>query len=1038
MSVNMSSFSRYWDDPAVFRANEKPAKSYIIPYGTEHAALNCKREESAFFTLLNGNWNFKYYESVADVTDHFYEDSYDIHGWGIIPVPGNWQTNGYDTAQYLTSPYPFIFDPPYVPEKNPAGLYVYDFNFIPKENKEYDISFEGADSCLYLWINGKFIGYGQSSHNVSTFDITNSLRHGKNRLAAAVLKWCDGSYLEDQDKIRMSGIFRDVYILERDKQHIFDIFMHPVLEDGYNKGSLDCDIMLADKVDTILNVSFYDPDGREISKKEIEAIEKTIVHFDVENPLLWSSEYPWLYTVVFNCGSEYICKKIGFREVKIKDGLLLYNNRPIKFKGVNRHDTHPQNGYVVSTEHMKHDLLMMKRNNINTIRTSHYPNDPRFYEMCDELGFYVVDEADMESHGCTYIGDFDYISKCPEYKDAILDRIVRMVEHDKNFTCIFMWSLGNESGWGENLANAARYIRNRDKSRLIHMESHFTQHHEDVDHLENMKDLLDVYGKMYPSIKWLDDFLNNQNEKRPLFICEYSHAMGNSCGDLNDYWELFYKHDRLCGGCIWEWAEHAIYMKDKDGTPFYGYGGDFGEYVHFGNLCADGLVSPEREPRSSLMEAKNVYAPVNIIEVNLEIGQIIIENRYEFTTLYGLVLKWSVEENGKLVLNGMIENLSTAPGISECITIPYNIKEFKGEVYLNISMTTKSAAPWAESGHSIYTWQGKLPAQQNKVNLPVDIQQLKIVECGSRLEIIGERLKTCEYFKYVFNKCTGVIEKIIYEDIEILKAPMAFTSWRAPIDNDTNMIEKWQQTRSENYAKMLQQSREFTYTQKEDGTVEIFCQFMFAGNGLTPLVKGELKYNIYNNGMVVISQTGVISSHIKYWMPRYGYMWMVNQEFSEVEYFGYGPGETYIDKHHAAVMGKYKSNVKAMHTNYLKPQENGSVHNTKWAALSKNDRSGILFGSNRFSFNASPYTPEEIEKAKHPHELVPAKASVIHTDYFMSGVGSARVGPELQSKYRLNGGNIDFRLAIMPFHESTIDKFGIYEQMIYLIANNKQ
>ncbi len=1012
----MSILARYWDDPSVFRLNEDKDTAYMIPYESVQKASGNQRESSDFFTLLNGEWRFLYNKKVGEVDFPFFEPDYDVSDWDTLKVPSNWQTNGYDAPEYTTSPYPFIFNPPYVPENNPAGLYNYNFSYELREGKEYKLVFEGVDSCIYVWLNGEFVGYGQASHNQHVFDVTRLLKNGNNRISAAVLKWCDGTYIEDQDKIRMSGIFRDVYILERDTVRIEDIYLRTRLSEDYCRGEIIC----ATKVTAPAEMEFelVSPSGETVCKKCETVSAQSDISFSLEQPLLWSAEAPYLYILKIKCGNEYFEKKIGFREIEARDGVVYFNGKPIKFKGVNRHDSHPENGYVVSVSDMRNDLVLMKLHNINTIRTSHYPNDPRFYEMCDEMGFYVIDEADMESHGALYIGDVDYISKDPRFKEAIIDREVRMFQRDKNFTCICMWSLGNESGWGENIIEGANYIRSRDSSRLIHMESAFSHHYPKPEVMETTYGILDVFSKMYPQFVWFDRFLNDPNETRPLFICEYSHAMGNSCGDMADYWDRIYKEERMCGGCIWEWADHTFRLKNAEGQWYDGYGGDFGDKYHAGNLCADGLCSPYREPHSALLETKNVYAPVYITTVDLKQGIINIENRYDFLPLSTLRFEWSIEQNGKAVRCGTIDDLRTPPRTCETVKLPYKTEELTGECYLTLRVFTKEATRWVPKGHSVYVWQAELPSITPVTRFSGDFGAVSIEETTEAVIVSGDN------FSYSFERETAFILGMKVNGRELLDEPVKAATWRAPLDNDKKMLAPWQQPQTDNYKYPYQQAVGFKTKMTDDGYAELSCTLLVGGHGTRAWVKSNLVFRVYPNGLLTVSQAGAIRKDLKAWLPRYGFCWKLDSRLTDVKYFGFGPYETYVDKHTGALMGVYEKTVREMHNDYMKPQENGSVYNTKWATVCEDGR-GLMFVSNSFSFNSSVYTAEMLSEAAHPFELKESGSTVVHTDYYMSGIGSASCGAqELQAKYRLEPRDVYFEMGIMPFSDE--DEFELY------------
>ncbi len=984
----MSVLPRYWDDPQKIHINALPPKAYLIPFQDQMSAEKNERETSAFFTLLNGNWNFSYYDSVLDIEESFWNRS--IETMNTLPVPGMWQTNGYDSAAYISSPYPFLFDPPKVPEKNPAGVYIHEFDFFPDAQKNYTIVFEGVDSCLYLWLNGYFVGYSEVSHCESAFDITNFLKAGKNRIAAVVLKWCTGSYFEDQDKIRMTGIFRDVYLLARDQTHIFDLFLRPVVEESLQEGTLWCDVALSGGGAPV-EVQLFSPENRKIETQKKFIDEKGSFEIKMKELHLWSSEEPVLYGLLIHCGDEFFYKKIGFRRVEVKDGIFFLNGKNIKLKGVNRHDTHPQKGYVTDFEHMLRDVRLMKENNINTVRTSHYPNDPRFYELCDQYGLYVVSEADLETHGSVYVQDLTYFVDNETYEAHCIDRIMRMVESLKNNSSILLWSLGNESGWGRNHRKACSLIRQRDTSRLIHCETNSVMvDYNDRKWQESEKPYLDVYSNMYPSLEHMKKYLSS-SDGRPYFLCEYSHAMGNSCGDLADYWDFFYQNDRVMGGCVWEWCEHTIELISKEGKRYYGYGGDFGDPINLYNFCADGITSPERKPRSALLELKNVYAPVKIESDGEKIK---IINRYSFLSLEHCRFVWSVQLNGKTIKSGEFQSkISAGEETFFSIALP----ELIGECYLNIEVF--------DGTHSIYLWQKEMKAKKSILPVPKG-EILHIKDQGGTVLVWGRE------FAYEIDKTQPSVKRICYEN-EILKEPMRLTAWRAPIDNDRKVVAEWTSYSKGNYRYPYMDVKNFALKNQTSDFVTFSYDFSFGGMGQKPAIYGKMELCVYSCGILFLRQNSVLRK-LDIWLPRYGYLWPLRENYKNISYFGFGPQESYIDKHHGAKMGVYDTTVEKMFVDYTKPQECGSVYQTKWATLTDQKENGILFAANGFSFHAGEYTPDELFEKKHPFELEKAGSTIAHTDYFMSGVGSAACGPELNPKYRLEERMICFDLMLSP------------------------
>jgi beta-galactosidase len=623
----------YHEDPQHLHINTEKNRNYFIPFSPEQDAFE-RREQSNRFFLLNGQWNFRYYDSFGDLEENFLE----INEYSEIPVPSNWQLHGYDVPQYTNIHYPIPYDPPFVPDQNPAGVYNREFTVDLSDGFERFLNFEGVDSCFYLYINNQFVGYSQVSHMTSEFNITPYLVSGTNSITVVVLKWCDGTYLEDQDKWRMSGIFRDVYIFSRPQNKIESFHITSKLLDSYTKADITVDV----NASTEVTVKLFDGSGELLGEKHLHAGE-AIAIFSIDYPSLWNAEHPNLYKVTLQTDEEIIGEKVGLRDIAVKNGAILLNGAAIKFKGVNRHDSDPVTGAVISREQMLVDLHLMKLHNINSIRTAHYPNSPIFLQLCDELGFYVIDEADLESHGAVEAahtqknnGDYSGIALLvarDDYEKAILDRIDLMITRDFNRPCVILWSLGNEAGYSKNMEKAARYVKEYDPTRLVHYQS--MHELEGAEKADDSEATLDVVSVMYPSTDWMkNDFLQKENEKRPLILCEYSHAMGNGPGDLEDYWNVIYSNDRFSGAFIWEWCDHGIKVgEDSNGKAKYAYGGDFNEPRHDGNFCLDGLVYPDRTPHTGLLEAKNVHRPIRVKPVSVSEGVFEFINTYDFSDL---------------------------------------------------------------------------------------------------------------------------------------------------------------------------------------------------------------------------------------------------------------------------------------------------------------------------------------------------------------------------------------------------------------------
>jgi len=999
---------KFYENPDILHIGTEKPSSYIIPLDNPNIK---NREDSAYFTLLNGEWDFKYYNSVQYIDEDFVKPGFDKQNFIKVQVPGMWQYYGFDQAQYIASPYPFPFDPPYVPNINPAGCYIKEFDYNIKEHKNYFINFEGVDSCFYLFLNGEFIGYSQVSHATHTFNITEKLQNGINKLAVVVLKYCDGSYIEDQDKIRLSGIFRDVYILERAENFIQDYKLTQIFNKDMTKATLKIEAKLYNEGE--FECALLDPNGKELEVKK----SKSELEFLVDAPILWNAENPALYTLVFKICDEYIVKRFGFRKIEINNGLVKINDVAIKFRGVNRHDSNPDTGYVVTYDDMLKDLTLMKQANINAIRTSHYPNEPRFFELCDELGFYVMEEADIESHGCFYTVDFGYLMDHDMYYKTIMDRTELMYERDKNNTCTVFWSLGNESGWGKNLLKSAEYLKEKDPTRLVHYESMFGMKNRkelrqlnETEFFDTARHCIDVFSRMYAKTEEVDDYLNTKTEQRPYMQCEYTHAMGNSCGDVFDYFEQIYKEDRVFGAFVWEWCNHGIRMTDKDGNEYFGYGGDFGETIHQGNFCADGLVSCDRIPHPSYYQVKNVYSPLRIYYEN---GIYKLYNRNDFTNL-DLDLSYEITQNGKVIKKGVIDISDIAP---------HNFKEIKiehsnsGITYITFKATAKNDTPCFNKGFLLYSFSKML----NMPKLKPVLNNQKIDLTDYKNEIVVKANNT----SYNISKITGMINKITVNDQELLKEPVSLSAFRAPIDNEMSIFKSLERPSSENYRYTKTHIYSFDYKENKNSVV-ISLPFSFSANSKRYLVKGEMTYEIFNDGSVKISQKADVREDLENYLPRDGFLFKLNHNYNTVNYLGLGPRESYIDRKYSEIYNEYNIAIDDLFFKYERPQESGSRFDTKWLKL-KQDNIGIALIGEGFSFNASYYTVDNILNAKHPCYLKKDDTLNLYADISMAGVGSHACGPELAKQYALySGEKIDFSFILKPFKDD-VDPYSYFE-----------
>ena len=980
----------YFQDPNTLHINTTPHHAYFIPHQSLETISS--REQSPYFTLLNGDWDFNYYESYHDLPEDFLNTAFEHK----IPVPSNWQNHGFDHHHYTNINYPFPFDPPFVPHQNPCGLYHRTFQF-ESNGKRYLLNFEGVDSCLFFYVNRQFVGYSQVSHSTSEFDVTDFLTQGTNHLHVVVLKWCDGSYLEDQDKFRMSGIFRDVYLLEREQNYLQDFFVRYELSEDLSEATLSLDLQFIAE-NRPLKVELISPENVSVfCKQAVNFCEK------ITNVQLWNVENPQLYTLILRTENEVIVQKIGFRKAEVKDGVFYFNHQPIKFKGVNRHDSDPKTGYAISYAQALKDLQLMKQHNINAIRTAHYPNAPWFTELCDRYGFYVIAESDVESHGASMlavktpepsiflnhendletarirqetIDNFCYFARDPAFKKAILDRQQANVERDKNRTSVIIWSLGNESGYGENFEAAAAWIKQRDPSRLVHYESSIYQHSEYQNDLSN----LDFYSEMYGSTEDIDCYCETLKTK-PFILCEYSHAMGNSNGDMEDYWQTFHRHPQSCGGFIWEWCDHAPYRENRQ----FGYGGDFGETPHDGNFCMDGLVSPDRIPHSNLKEVKNVNRPVR---ARFEDGKIVLHNYLDFTNLADiLTVNYEFVQNGITTSGGFLE-VDCEP--HQSVVLPISLPENNGSHWLlNLSYTQNWDTELLEMEHELGFDQINLYPQNSlkKQLLVVTQTAFSVNETALTVEIHNED------YRYLFDKQKGIFSQIEKAGEPLIEQPLDFQFWRAPTDNDRLIRAAWQNAGYDNaYMRAYE-----TVVNVSEQAVEIRVTSAIVSISRGRILTLDLVYTILADGQFSVKINAQRPAHLPF-LPRFGLRFALSKNIGVAEYFGYGELESYIDKHHLAKLGVYRTTAEQNHTDYVKPQENGSHFGCEYV---KFDRL-YATADQPFSFNLSPYTAEELTAKIHCYDLVKSPYMIFNIDYKMSGIGSNSCGPNLKDEYRLN------------------------------------
>ncbi|MFR5633859.1 MAG: glycoside hydrolase family 2 TIM barrel-domain containing protein [Monoglobales bacterium] len=1005
---------RYYENLSILHENTMPARAYYIPASKRMDDLVEHREHSDRIQFLNGIWKFKYFESIYDVTEAFYEEEFCTEDFADTKVPGIWQMDGYDNHQYTNIRYPFPFDPPFVPQDIPCGEYVYEFTYEKcKKAPKVFLNFEGVDSCFYVWLNGTYAGYSQVPHATSEFDVTEIIKEGKNKIAVLVLKWCDGSYLEDQDKFRMTGIFRDVYLLQRPEKAISDYRVSTKVKE--NKAEVSLDVKLTEK--TEVRVVLEDQEGNLVCEEEITE-EGTLV-LEVENPVLWNTEAPYLYTLVLETEMETIVEYVGFRTIEIIDKVIYFNGQNIKFRGVNRHDSDPVTGFVTSMEQILTDLTMMKQHNFNSIRSSHYPNAPYFYQLCDKYGFMVIDEADIEAHGPFLLyrkEDTDYnrfkrwnekIADDPAWEKAILDRVKLMVERDKNRPSIVIWSMGNESAYGCNFEKALRWTKAFDPGRITQYES---ARYRNYDVTYNYEDL-DIYSRMYPAFDEIYEFLEKDAGK-PFLLVEYCHSMGNGPGDFEDYFQLIQKHDILCGGFVWEWCDHAINKGvAENGKTIYWYGGDHGEKINDGNFCMDGLVYPDRRPHTALLEYKNVYRPARVVSYDCRNGKLTLHNYMDFDDLKDFAdIGYEVTVDGIKVDSGNIEAVSIAPHGEE--TVDLNIKiPAKGRVYLKVIYRQKKETALIPAGHilgfdevPVENEDGKNQTAVKWLEQAKEEKEMDVVETDSQVVIKGQA------FSYTYSKKNGMFTSLCYAGREYFNHPMEVNIWRAPTDNDMYAKLEWKKARYDDACVRAYE----TVVYKNKKSVEIRVSASMGAAAVQKMMDIGIVWSIDGNGGITSSMSIKKDDEFPD-LPRFGVRLFLNNRLENVSYYGMGPYESYRDKHRASSHGLYRARVDELHEDYIKPQENGSHYDCDYAEIA-NDQFGLAAASEKpFSFNASVYTQEELEHAKHNYELVRSDSTVLCIDYALNGIGSNSCGPVVMDAYRFNDTEFEFGFKLVPF-----------------------
>lgn len=997
-----------WENELVVGRNKEDGRATSLPYPDRASAILGTREATPYHLSLNGRWKFRWAPDPASRPAGFQDPAFDVSGWGDISVPGNWEMEGHGVPLYSNIPYPFRVDPPRVmgepsrnftsfKQRNPVGSYRRVFT-VPGEwkGRKVFLQLDGVDSAFYLWVNGQEVGYSQDSRTPALFDITRFLREGQNVLAAEVYRYSDGSYLEDQDFWRLSGIFRDVYLWSPATLRIRDFFVRTELDGAYRDAALRVEVEVRnDSADSgsgdgkafTVHAELLDAAGATVfsgveAGGRVASAESRAVRLErrVENPLKWSAEQPNLYQLILTLRGadgdivEVTGSRVGFRSVEVKGGRVLVNGQPIYFKGVNRHEHDPSTGHHVSVESMVRDIELMKQNNVNAVRTSHYPNDPKWYDLCDRYGLYVIGEANVESHGMGY--GAESLAKRPSWTEAHLDRMRRMVERDKNHPSIVIWSLGNEAGNGVCTHATYDWTKARDPSRPVQYER------------AELDRNTDIYCPMYARIERVVEYARS-NPSRPLIQCEYAHAMGNSVGNLQDYWDAYEAHDALQGGFIWDWVDQGLY-RDVPGSggdrKFFAYGGDFGDVPNDGNFCINGLIAPDRRMNPHCWEVRKVYQEVKVVPVDLEAGKVEVTNKLFFTNLGDLIASWVVREDGKPVQEGILGRLDVPPRGRREVTVPYRRPaEIRGEHLLTVSFALAEDRSWAPRGHRVAWDQMELPwtgAAAAGASAPSPVSEprsspVRIEETPRGVSILGTG------FRVRFDRGTGALESLEAQGRELLAKPLVPSFWKAPNDNQLRSaflreVAPWRKADAE------RKVASFEARARDDGGADVVAVSTLPVGGS----RCTVRYSVEANGTVEVELRYEPGEGRIPLLPKVGMQLGVPASCDRIEWYGRGPHETYWDRQTGAEIAFHERTLEEFIVPYIRPQDNANRTDVRWVRFLDASAAGLeIVGLEPLSVSAWPYTAEDLEAAKHDHELPRRDSITVNVDWRLHGVG---------------------------------------------------
>ncbi|HEX9018437.1 MAG TPA: glycoside hydrolase family 2 TIM barrel-domain containing protein [Anaerolineaceae bacterium] len=1026
-----------WENPQVVAINRFPAHATGLPYSDEAGAVSRDAQRTPWSRSLNGLWKFHFAPNPDSLPAGFESNEFDAAAWDEIEVPGDWMMQGYDKPIYCNVKMPIPNTPPFVPQDdNPTGLYRRDFDLpVEWQGRRVILSFGGVESAFYVWVNGQKAGFSKDSRLPAEFEITEFVHPGKNTIVTEVIRWSDGSFLEDQDHWRFAGMYREVLVYSLPQVYLADVFAKPELDSALKDGVLSVVARIGGAPELAdgyqVEMQLFDAEGRAVFPGYVsepyhysnwEPYEVTLRQLVLE-PEKWSHETPYLYTLVVTLRDtqgqvvQYYSHRVGFRKIQIKNRELLINGKAVLIKGVNRHEHDEKRAKALTMDSMLADIRLMKTHNINAVRTCHYPNDERWYDLCDEYGIYVWDEANIETHSV-----YNRLCHDPEWRTAFLERGARMVERDKNHPAVITWSLGNESGYGPNHDAIAGWIRGFDPSRIVHYEGTM-RGGWDNGHLAS-----DLACPMYPQIDKIIDYALNEEYSRPFIMCEYAHAMGNSVGNLKEYWEAIEGYHGLQGGFIWDWVDQGLLKTDEKGVSYWAYGGDFGDTINDMNFCINGLIFPDRTIHPPMVEFKKLIQPVAVYPVDLARGVVEIANKHDFVTLRYLAGEWELAVDGVIVQRGLLPPMSTRPGFRETISIPFSQpKPAPGaECFLALRFRLVENTHWASAGHEVAWEQFKLPlAFPAPAPTPVtSLPGVSVREEQAGIIVVGGS------FQVKFDRASGLVTQYQYKGEELVQSGPALNIWRAPTDNDGfkwmenewyKLLAGWLEA---GLNKLESKLEALDCAQPQPGVVVVRAMHTVQAPEKACGFRHSVTYTIYGNGAMKMDQEvagfGELPS-----LPRIGVQLVAPAGFEQFTWLGRGPQESYVDRKAGVPVGLYHGSVDEQYVPYIMPQENGNKTDVRWAAIS-NGKVGLLAaGEPLLEVSVSHFSADDLYRAYHTNELVRRPETLFNLDLMQCGLGGNSCGPRTLDKYLVKPGTYQFSILFRPFTEGDpLDRLG--------------